>query len=115
LEAIAQNHGQILISNTSVESLELFLNAVQVKGYFVEAFAANNHRSNGSSKKEILAAYLKGKSFESIVVIDDSPSAAELLSVAGGVFYLYTHPHLPFKESKADYKIRDLREILREV
>ena len=59
---------------------------------------------------------MNGKNFEKIVVVGDSPDDIELASVAkNSVSYLYAHPWKKFRGDKADYKINDLREVLKEL
>lgn len=119
LDAILlSEHDQIVISHTLPESLDLFLEVVRMTQYFPEgaAFAVNGHaREVQRTKQDVLREFLKSMSYKKIVVIGDSPKDVQLVSVAGGVSYLYAHPGRPFQECPADYQIRDLREILREV
>jgi hypothetical protein len=39
----------------------------------------------------------------------------ELKDVAGGISYLYSHPERKFRDTNSDYKINDLREVLKEI
>lgn len=117
LDRIAQKHCQVLISNTTRESFRIFLDFVQITSYFPEdhVFAVNAHQQHTRTKKAVLREFLKEKEFDDIIVISDSSSDKNLVSVAGGTFYLYSHPGRPFEDCDADYKIRDLRELLREI
>lgn len=120
LSAIAKKHKQILISNTTPEDIDFFLETVGVSCYFEngKAFAADMHRQSKISKKDVLKGYLKGKNIKKIILIDDSPSNMDILTATDGiktVFYLYSHPGRPFKECNASYKINDLREVLKEL
>jgi beta-phosphoglucomutase-like phosphatase (HAD superfamily) len=115
LETIAKKHLQILISNSDELSLNFFMNAIGIKSYFNGTAYAAHIMGKNLTKKEILTSFLRGKDIGDIIVIDDSPSGFELASVAGGIFYLYSHPSLPFKDCEAHYRIHDLREVLREV
>jgi phosphoglycolate phosphatase-like HAD superfamily hydrolase len=112
-------HNQILISNTNRKSLIMFLAETGLSKFFPKGtvFAADNHRGHKQkSKKEIFGKYLKDKSFEKIVVVGDSADDIELASVSrNSVSYLYAHPWKKFRECKADYKINDLREVLKEL
>jgi beta-phosphoglucomutase-like phosphatase (HAD superfamily) len=117
LSRIAQKHCQILISNTHPKSLRIFLDSVQITPYFPEkhVFAVNIHQQHTRTKKVALKKFLKDKKFDKIIVISDSPSDKNLVSVAGGTFYLYSHLGRPFKDCDADYRINDLRELLKEI
>ncbi|HIG92751.1 TPA: HAD hydrolase-like protein [Candidatus Woesearchaeota archaeon] len=119
LESIASsNQDQIVISRTLPESLAVFLEVVQMKDYFPEgsALAVNAHaRETERTKQDVLREFLNGRSYHKIVAIGDSPQDIQLTSVGGGVSYLYAHPVRTFPACSADYRIRDLREILREI
>src|SRR3989339_274082 len=106
----------IVISRTLPESLAVFLEVVQMKDYFPEgsALAVNAHaRETERTKQDVLREFLNGRSYHKIVAIGDSPQDIQLTSVGGGVSYLYAHPVRTFPACSADYRIRDLREILR--
>lgn len=118
LENIYKIHDQILISNMHDTALKTFMDAVEINQYFPKgkAFATNSqNKMQVTTKKDVLKNYLQGKTFENIIIIGDSPGDIDLKSVAGGTTYLYCHKGLEFKNCYPDYKINDLREILREV
>ncbi|MFH1631836.1 MAG: HAD hydrolase-like protein [bacterium] len=119
LEAIERSdHDQIVISNTNPESMEMFLSGVGVQDYFSDgrAVAVDAHTpETRKSKAEMLAEYLADKEYDHIVTIGDSPKDVALTSVAGGTSYLYAHPWRSHKDCEADYRINDLREVLREL
>lgn len=117
LGRISQKHYQILISNTQPESLRMFLDAVQISPYFPDekVFAVNTHQQQTGTKRTMLEKFLKDKKFDNIIVISDSPSDKDMIYVAGGTFYLYSHPERPLKECDVCHKINNLREVLREV
>ena len=104
----AAGHYQILISNVTPENLDIFLRLVGMEQSFDSAFAADSR-----SKNEVLGKFLNGEKYESIVIIGDSPHDMELKSVAGGTTYLYSRSG-NFR-GEGDYKITDLREVLREL
>jgi phosphoglycolate phosphatase-like HAD superfamily hydrolase len=117
LETIAKNHTQIVISNTNPESMRFFLDSIGVSSYFPDGnvFAVDMHRNNHLTKEKVLRKYLECKEFEKVIVIGDSPSDISLASVVNGVSYLYSHPGRKFRNADANYKISDLRELLKEV
>lgn len=116
LSRIAKNAYQILVSNADAKSVKFFLGLLKMGGgYFREVLAVGDY-VNGVSKKDVFSRFMAGKDFESIVTIGDSPSDMELKKVSpNSVSYLYAHPGRAFRECKADYRIRDLREVLREL
>ena len=117
LDRIGQKHCQILISNTQPKSLRMFLDSVQISPYFPDdnVFAANTRQQRTGTKKAVLQKFLKDKKFDDVIVISDSPSDKDMIYVAGGTFYLYSHPGRPIKECDACYRINGLRELLKEV
>lgn len=122
LENIANKHDQILISNTLPKTLLRFLAAVDMLHYFPDGkrFGITGAATVQKTKKNALADYLSEKSFDgicfdNIITIGDFPGDIELVEVAGGTSYLYAHPGREFRSCNPDYRIRDLRKILREL
>ena len=118
LSAIALKHQQILISNVDPNALQMFLQAVGLEKFFPKErrFAALSlMRSLYAAKQKILDKYLKHAKiqYDKIIVIGDS--AKDLMHAPNSVAYLYTHPGKELREADADYKIQDLREILKEI
>lgn len=114
LAKIKEKHQQILISNSQPKSLAMFLEVTGVNVYFKKrgVMAVSAHKIDKvRSKREVLQEFLKEKTFEQVVTIGDSPADMEL----GNVRYLYAHPGRKHRDVDADYKIHDLREVLREV
>jgi phosphoglycolate phosphatase-like HAD superfamily hydrolase len=116
LDAIATHHQQIVISNTRPGTLEMFLKLLELADYFNpgRAFAVDQHvRDVKTTKKDVLAGYLAGQpAFDEIVIIGDSASDMRLAEVAGGTTYLFAHPDFVFRNCTADFRIRDLRNVL---
>jgi len=113
---IAQRHRQIVISNTKPEAILRFVRVVGLDDYFTfeNTVAVDLHRRETErSKKDVLARYLSEHPCEQVVIIGDSASDMELADVAGGVRYLYAHPGCLFREAEAEFRIRDLREVLK--
>lgn len=118
LEKVSQKHEQILISNTNPEAIGIFVRATGVEKYFPEEkrFAVNAHNpKNQQGKIDVLKKYLQTRNFTEIVAIGDSPEDVNIVSFCNGKKYLYSHPNKIHREADVYYKIKDLREILREV
>lgn len=118
LEGIAKRgHTQIIISNATLEDLKTFLDSVNIVRYFPEGtyFGTEDYKLNGATKIDVLRGFLKEKKFNKLVFIGDSPQDVGLKEEFGGVSYLYAHPGRKFKDCEADYRISDLREILKEL
>ncbi|MEU5784604.1 HAD family hydrolase [Micromonospora lupini] len=119
LDAIAVHHQQIVISNTRPGTLDMFLKLLELTDYFLpgRAFAVDQHVLDvKTTKRDVLAGYLVGQhAFEEIVIVGDSASDMRLAEVAGGTTYLFAHPDFAFRNCSADFRIRDLREVLQRI
>lgn len=118
LEKISQKHKQILVSNMSDVGLMRFMKAVDMEKYFPKdsAFATNSYKKQIKiTKREILINYLKGKKFDRVITIGDTLIDIEMGKAVGATTYLYVHPGRNFANVTADYRIRDLREVLKEL
>lgn len=115
LSEIGRVHEQVVLSNTPPDSLEMFLDSVGLKSHFTpdRAIAVDSHRKV-REKIEALREYVEGQSFDSVVVISDSPEDLVLAESFGGKFYLYAHPGVAYR-GEAGKRIHDLRELLREI
>ncbi len=117
LAAIKARHHQVLISNTTPESIPLFINALGMEEFFDEtnSLAVNMHtREATRTKKDILAMYLNDRSYDDYIIIGDSDSDMDLTEVAGGKGYLYTHCGLMHRGNRGR-RIHDLKELLVEL
>ena len=114
-------HDQLLISNTDTDSFKMFMSLVpSVSTRFAadRMFSLSGHTKNVMRRKEdVLQAFIETSQarYDDVIAIGDSPRDVSLASIADGTSYLYAHPYLAFRECEADYKIRDLREVLREI
>lgn len=119
LAAIAACHQQILISNTRPATLDMFLKLLELADFFTpgRAFAVDQHvRDATVTKQDVLASFLAAQpAFDELVIVGDSPSDMQLANVVGGTTYLFAHPEFPFRECKADFRIHDLRQVLKHV
>lgn len=114
LESIKENHDQILVSNTKPASLKVFMDSVGISHFFPQgkAFATDSHVKS-KTKHDVLKKYLHSSRFDEVVTIGDSQGDIELGKAIGAVTFLYTHPGQEFKNCESDFKINDLREILK--
>ncbi len=119
LDRIHQVHSQILISNTQPTHLEFFMNTVGISRYFKQkAFAADNHRKDLiKTKIDILKEYLNkcDEPYDSVIIIGDSPNDMEMGKISKTKTYLYSRPDRAFRLCESNYRINDLRDILREI
>lgn len=121
LETIAQKgHVNLLMSNSSPEALDYFLEAVGLQDSFDYKFAADRHRKDyaKNTKEEYLIGFFSiellthGPDYDKIILIDDSETGIEMGLKIGAVTYHFSRNGNPCK--KAHYSISDLREVLRE-
>jgi phosphoglycolate phosphatase-like HAD superfamily hydrolase len=115
LSKIAEHNDQILISAVGRDDLINFMKAVGVDSIFPEGkyFAVYDTDREPTSKQQILENYLIGKQYEKIINIGDSPG--DMIPVANSTHYLYVHAGRTFRECNPDYRINDLREVLKEI
>lgn len=67
------------------------------------------------TKHDKLKKYIIDKKFDHFVAIGDAPKDLEFVQEYPSTTYLYAHPGWNFRDYPATYKIRDLREILKEL
>lgn len=114
----ASSHEQILISNTIPTAVPLFLGALGMEHFFGtnSAFSINAHARDAlRNKEDTLTDYLVGRSFGKVIVIGDSGTDLRLAKAHDATAYLYAHPGYDFRANGGDYRINDLREVLREI
>lgn len=118
LTAIEKKHDQILISNTKTEHLRFFLQKTKLDHFFSRhrRFATHDHLDRIHTKQEILQAFLsEHKQYSQFVAIGDSPDDIHVTKGLSSTSYLYVHPGQSHRIAEANYRIHDLREVLREV
>jgi phosphoglycolate phosphatase-like HAD superfamily hydrolase len=121
LKAIAESHHQILIPNTHQKALNTFVKALKFERFFCkkDIFAADAHKDGiKKTKKDILTHYLENApvEYDEFISIGDSEGDIALLKgFPNSKTYLYAHPKRKHRKVDATYKIRDLRDILKEL
>lgn len=120
LDRIDQSpHSQIVLSNTRPQSLDMFLQAVNIQHYFPNPhrIAADSLSQDKLTKKDYLSHFLKDKIFPGgIVAIGDSIGDVELAEChPAGIGYLFSHPDRPHRSPTFQNKINNLLEILKEI
>jgi phosphoglycolate phosphatase-like HAD superfamily hydrolase len=112
----AAGHAQIVISNTRQATLDLSLDLLGLAGFFAPDRALAVDRGDGRPpvpKARLLAGFLAGRPpFNDLVIVGDSPGDMLLSEVAGGTRFLFAHPGFEFRDCPADFRIRDLRQVL---
>lgn len=116
LEQIAQKgHTNLIMSNSSSDALDYFLEAVNLQDSFHHKFGADNHRKDyrKNTKSTFLKKFLKENSFDKIIVIDDREEGIEMGLSFNAVTYLFSRNQKT--NTKAHKVIDDLREVLKEI
>jgi phosphoglycolate phosphatase-like HAD superfamily hydrolase len=110
-------HENMIVSNTEPNALDRYLDAVKIKHFINHKIGADSHRKyphSKNSKIQLLKDFLKQKDYDKIIVIGDTETDIELGKSVGAVTYLFSRANKHPKIS-ADFKITDLREILKEL
>lgn len=109
-----RGHFNLVISNSSQESLKFFLDSVDITHLVDEYIGVDGHVefSEENGKTAILKKYVEGNDFEKIIKIGDIEADIETGIECGAVTYLFSKER---KNTKADYIISDLREVLKEI
>lgn len=110
-------HDQLLISNTNLLDLVWFVERVGLREYFSDdrLIGINAHQRE-SNKNDAFRNFLRGKKYDQIIVIGDSQKDLDLKTVNGGTSYYYMRPNRNHDIIEgADYRIENLKEILKEV
>ena len=111
-------HDQLLISNTNLLDLVWFVKRVGLRDYFSDdrLIGINSHQQK-SNKNDAFRNFLKdNKKYEQIIIIGDSQKDIDLRLVNGGTTYYYMRPNRDHDIIEgADYKIDNLKEILKEI
>jgi phosphoglycolate phosphatase-like HAD superfamily hydrolase len=110
-------HENMIISNTEPKALDKYLDSVKITHLIDHKIGADSHRKGAhgqNSKIPLLKNFLNSKSYNKVLVIGDSETDIELGKAVGAVTYLFSrennHPDVD-----ADFKINDLREVLKEI
>jgi len=113
-----KKHDQILISNTNTNSLNTYLNLVDLKKFFVDEkiFGTDSHRNKRPKTKfEYLQDYLIDKKFKEIIIIGDALEEWKMADKLRAKFYQYAHEGKNFRQCPICKRITDLRDILVEI
>ncbi|MBW2965898.1 HAD hydrolase-like protein [Candidatus Woesearchaeota archaeon] len=104
----------LIMSNSSPEALDYFLEIVNMQDSFDFKFAADGHRIEYSidSKARYLEEFLKDRNFDKIIVIDDMEEGIERGLKFNAITFMYNRNRTQVK-SKAHHIITDLREVLK--
>ena len=116
------DHRNIVVSTSSKPHIRRFLRVVDLEKYFDRIFGIDRHSFDGefdiaSEKAKAIESYAKKCRItkKDIVVIGDRPGDVNAGILLGAKTYQYINPDYPDIKTDADFKISDLREVLREI
>ncbi len=113
-EISSKGYTNLIMSNSSEEALDYFLDLVNMKGLFDHKFGADVHIKSEygkDSKSEFLKRFLAENKFDNIILIDDMENGIEMGLRFNAVTFRFHRDEIP-PESKAHHVITDLRELL---
>ena len=118
----AEGHKNIVVSTSSQPHIIRFLEIVDLTKYFDGIFGTDRHALDKkfdivSEKAKVVKSYAKKHKIPSknMVVIGDREGEIDAGISLGAKTYQYIQPEIPHIVTRADFKIYDLREILREI
>lgn len=107
-------HENIILSNAEPEALKKYLDSVKITHLINNIMGTDSHRGSSNTKLNLLKEFLQGKKYDKIIAIGDKEWDIELGKNIGAVTYLFSKTG-NFPETDADYKTKDLREVLKEI
>lgn len=112
----------IVLSNSHPRHIEPLITLVGMKSLINRVFAVDRHYSHKkqnptAEKAKILRKIIKEEELKKgqLIIIGDKAADVNSGIAVGAVTYQYLRKGFPTDKTKADYKIYDLREILREI
>jgi phosphoglycolate phosphatase-like HAD superfamily hydrolase len=115
-EISSKGHINLVMSNSSGEALDYFLESVNMQDIFDHKFGADIHRKSEygkDTKTEFLKKFLNENKFDKVILIDDMEQAIEMGLKFNAVTFRF-HRNSEKPSSKAHFVINDLREVLKE-
>lgn len=118
----AEGHKNIVVSTSSKPHIVRFLEVIDVAKYFDGIFGTDRHAFDKhfdivKEKSKVVRGFAKKHKIASgnIIVIGDREGEIEAGIALGAKTYQYIQPEITHIETRAQFKIYDLREILREI
>lgn len=112
----------IVLSNSHPKHIEPLIKIVGMKNLISRVYAIDRHYSSKKQnpveeKTRILRRIIKEKNLKrgQLIAVGDKSTDINAGILAGAITYQYLRKGFPVDKTRADYKITDLREILREI
>ena len=118
----AVGHKNIVVSTSSRPHITRFLEVIDVMKYFDGIFGTDRHALDkefdiADEKAKVIKSFTKKNKVatKNIIVIGDREGEIEAGISLGAKTYQYIQLEIPHIVTRADFKIYDLREVLREI
>jgi len=118
----AAGHKNIVVSTSSRPHVIRFLEIVDMMKYFDGIFGTDRHALNkdfdiAKEKMRVIGDFAKKHKItaKNTVVIGDRKGEIEAGILLGAKTYQYIQPEMPHIVTRAQFKIYDMREVLREI
>ena len=115
-------HKNIVVSTSSRPHIIRFLEIVDMMKYFDGIFGTDRHALDKhfdivKEKTKVIKSFAKKHKIpnKNIIVIGDREGEIEAGILLGAKTYQYIHPEITHIVTRAQFKIYDLREVLREI
>jgi phosphoglycolate phosphatase-like HAD superfamily hydrolase len=114
-----KGHKNIIVTNSQPDHIEKFLRIVGMTDLFDEIFAIDRHYVNiifdaATEKAKAISGFSKKNNISEIVMIGDRKADIDAGHKVGATTYQVIHEEFIPDETDAHFKIKDLREILKE-
>lgn len=117
------NHSNILLTNSSSEHAKRFTHFINLTSYLDDIkgidynWSCKPNQELHNLKGHLLLDFIKGKDYRKIIIIGDRESDIMAGKMCGAITYLFVDTKLRKQliETKADYIISDLRQVLKEI
>jgi len=117
-----EGHKNIIVSTSSQKHIKRFLGVIKVTKYLDAIFGIDRHSLDSKfdiakEKSKVIRSFAQSHKIDPsrIIVIGDRAGDIDAGILIGAKTYQYIQPHFENVKTKADFKIRDLREILKEI
>lgn len=111
-----KGHENLILSNANQGPLEIYVDAVKIAHLINHIIGADVHTRllDENTKIAIMNEFLKSRDYEKIIVIGDNHSDIELGKAIGAVTFHFRRDG-KFDSSDADFRITDLREVVKNI
>ncbi|MBI2598771.1 HAD hydrolase-like protein [Candidatus Curtissbacteria bacterium] len=111
-------HTNIIVSNSSPKHIGKFIEIIEIGHLIDKIFAIDRHFSKVTidpilAKAQAIRKYAADNGFDQVIVIGDRKTDIDAGRMVGAITVQYIKRDFPIDLTDADYKIKNLREVLR--